>query len=118
MQSNVIGRRNILRVFASATALAGVSALGPFAASAAAGRSLYRDAKLPVELRVKDLLSQMTLEEKVAQTVQADIGSITPDEMRQYHLGSILAGGNSAPGGKQYADAKSWLALADEFHGA
>ena len=70
------------------------------------------------ENRIRALLAAMTLEEKVAQTVQADIGSITPDEMRQYHLGSILAGGNSAPGGKQYADAKSWLALADEFHRA
>jgi beta-glucosidase len=69
MQSHVIGRRNILRIFASATALAGVSALAPFAASAATGRSLYRDAKLPVELRVKDLLSQMTLEEKVGQII-------------------------------------------------
>jgi beta-glucosidase len=71
-----------------------------------------------IEDRIRTLLAAMTLEEKVAQTVQADIGSITPDEMRQYHLGSILAGGNSAPGGKQYADAKSWLALADEFHRA
>ena len=70
------------------------------------------------EDRIRALLAAMTLEEKVAQTVQADIGSITPDEMRQYHLGSILAGGNSAPGGKQYADAKSWLALADDFHRA
>jgi beta-glucosidase len=71
-----------------------------------------------IEDRIRALLAAMTLEEKVAQTVQADIGSITPDEMRQYHLGSILAGGNSAPGGKQYADAKSWLALADDFHRA
>ncbi len=71
-----------------------------------------------IENRIRALLAAMTLEEKVAQTVQADIGSITPAEMRQYHLGSILAGGNSAPGGKQYADAASWLALADDFHRA
>ncbi len=71
-----------------------------------------------IERRISVLLAAMTLEEKVAQTVQADIGSITPAEMRQYRLGSILAGGNSAPGGKQFADAKSWLALADEFHRA
>jgi beta-glucosidase len=85
---------------------------------------IWPDAQWPfrtdpaVESRIRTLLAAMTLEEKVAQTVQADIGSITPDEMRRYHLGSILAGGNSAPGGKQYADAASWLALADEFHRA
>jgi beta-glucosidase len=71
-----------------------------------------------IEERIRALLATMTLEDKVAQTVQADIGSITPEDMRRYRLGSILAGGNSAPGGKQFADAASWLALADEFHRA
>ncbi len=71
-----------------------------------------------IERRIRTLLDAMTLEEKVAQTVQADINSITPDEMRRYHLGSILAGGNSGPNGKPYADASEWLALADAFHRA
>ena len=34
----------------------------------------------------------MTLEEKVGQLVQADIASVTPDDLRTYPLGSILAG--------------------------
>ena len=71
------------------------------------------DAEL--ERKVDELLASMTLEEKVAQTIQADIGSITPDELRQYRLGSILAGGGSDPGGKYDAPAKDWLALADAF---
>ena len=36
------------------------------------------------------------LEEKVGQIIQADIASITPEDLRTYPLGSILAGGNSA----------------------
>ena len=36
-----------------------------------------------LERKVDTLLASMTLEEKVAQTIQADIGSITPDEHRQ-----------------------------------
>jgi beta-glucosidase len=30
----------------------------------------------------------MSVEEKVGQTIQADIASITPDELRKYPLGS------------------------------
>jgi len=44
-----------------------VLALGIWPAMAAAQRPAYRDAKLPIERRITDLLSRMTLEEKVAQ---------------------------------------------------
>lgn len=71
-----------------------------------------------IEARVAELLSRMTLEEKVGQLIQADIASIDPDDLRRYPLGSILAGGNSAPDGKAYATAQEWLALADAFHAA
>lgn len=71
-----------------------------------------------IEARIRALLASMTLEEKVAQTVQADINSITPGEMARYRLGSILAGGNSGPGGKPFATRAEWLRLADDFHRA
>ncbi|MBA1041474.1 1,4-beta-D-glucan glucohydrolase, partial [Escherichia coli] len=51
------------------------------------------------EAFVTELMSRMTLEEKVGQTIQADIGSIKPEDLLTYPLGSILAGGNSSPGG-------------------
>ena len=68
-----------------------------------------------LERRVDALLATMTVEEKVGQIIQADIGSITPDEVRKYRLGSILAGGGSDPGGKYNAAPQAWLDLADEF---
>lgn len=68
---------------------------------------------LAVEARVAELLEKMTLEEKVGQVIQADIASVTPEEVKQYHLGSILNGGNSAPGNDNRTAAKNWLALAD-----
>lgn len=71
-----------------------------------------------IERRVEELLAAMSLEEKVGQVIQADIASITPEEVRRYRLGSVLAGGNSAPDGRQYATAEAWLALADAFHAA
>ncbi|WP_239024846.1 glycoside hydrolase family 3 protein [Sphingomonas corticis] len=77
---------------------------------------LARDAA--VERRIADLVRRMTLEEKVGQVIQADIASVTPDDVRRYHLGSVLNGGNSGPGGDDLAPAPKWLALADAFYAA
>ena len=74
---------------------------------------LSRDAQL--EARVDALLATMSMEEKVGQIVQGDIDSITPDDLRKYRLGSILAGGNSDPGKKYNAAPSEWLALADAY---
>jgi beta-glucosidase len=71
-----------------------------------------------LERRVQAHLERMSVEEKVGQIVQADIGSVTPDDARRYHLGSILAGGNSDPGGSHRATPREWLTLADAFHRA
>ena len=68
-----------------------------------------------VEQRISMLINKMTLEEKVGQTIQADIGSVTPDQVREYHLGSVLNGGNSAPGSDNRTTPDAWVALADEF---
>lgn len=77
---------------------------------------LAEDAAL--EKRITDLMATMTVEEKVGQLVQGDIASITPDDVRKYRLGSILAGGNSDPGGRYDASPAEWLALADAFYEA
>jgi beta-glucosidase len=71
-----------------------------------------------IEKRVRDLLSAMTLEEKVGQVIQGDISTVTPDDVRQYHLGSVLNGGGSAPGNDEFAEPAKWLALADAFYAA
>lgn len=77
---------------------------------------LPQDAAL--EARVQALLASMPLEQKVGQIVQADIGSATPEDVRRYRLGSILAGGNSDPGGRYDATPAQWLALADAYYRA
>jgi beta-glucosidase len=71
-----------------------------------------------VETKIDALMSKMTLEQKVGQTIQADSASITPEEVKKYRLGSVLSGGNSAPGPLPYADAQTWLASADEYYNA
>ncbi|WP_106792189.1 glycoside hydrolase family 3 protein [Aquimarina sp. Aq78] len=71
-----------------------------------------------IEAQIDDLLPKLTLEQKVGQVIQADNGSITPEEVKKYRLGSVLSGGNSAPGPLPYADPKTWLAMADEYYNA
>jgi len=71
-----------------------------------------------LERKIRNLLSTLSVEEKVGQVVQGDIASITPEDVRKYRLGSIFAGGNSDPGGKYNATPAQWLALADAFYDA
>jgi len=71
-----------------------------------------------LEKRLDEVMAQMSVEEKVGQTIQGDIASTTPDDVRKYHLGSILAGGSSDPGGKYNAAPGEWLKLADAFYDA
>ncbi len=71
-----------------------------------------------LERRVQRLLAGMSVEDKVGQIVQGDIASVTPDDVRRYRLGSVLAGGNSDPGGDYRATAAQWVALADAFYDA
>ena len=66
-----------------------------------------------VESFVERLLAQLTVEEKVGQMVQAEFESATPDDVREYKLGSIIAGGDAAPGKNVRAKAAEWLALTD-----
>jgi beta-glucosidase len=67
------------------------------------------------ETRITELLKQMSLEEHVGQVIQTDIGAVTPEDLRRYPLGSILAGGDSGPHGDERAVPAVWAALAREF---
>lgn len=71
-----------------------------------------------MESRIAGLLQQMTLEQKIGQMTQPDIRDVTPDDVRRYRLGSVLNGGGAFPGGKKYAQASDWVALADRYYEA
>ena len=79
---------------------------------------VHHDPAVPdaaTERRIADLIARMTLEEKIGQMVQGDICCTTPEDMRRYHLGAVLNGGNSGPGGDDKAPAAAWLKLADAY---
>lgn len=67
------------------------------------------------EEAIDGLIARMTLAQKVGQVIQPDISSIEPADLRKYPVGSILAGGNSGPGGNDRASAAEWDALVREF---
>ncbi len=71
-----------------------------------------------IEAQIDAIMAKMTLEQKVGQTIQADSGAVTAEEVKQYRLGSVLSGGNSAPGPLPYAAAETWLATADAYWNA
>jgi len=69
------------------------------------------------EARITALMARMTLEEKVGQMIQGDIGSVKPEDLRRYPLGSVLAGGSSPPlGAPDRAPAAPWIATARAFN--
>lgn len=69
-----------------------------------------------VQPGLDELMRSLSVEEKVGQIIQADIGSVTPEDVRQYRLGSILNGGDSGPGGNDLAPPGAWLEAADAFY--
>ncbi|CAA3008174.1 beta-glucosidase 3B [Olea europaea subsp. europaea] len=74
---------------------------------------VYKDAKQPIGVRVKDLLSRMTLEEKIGQMAQIDRVAATADIMKKHYLGSIISGGGSAP--LPHATAADWVKMVNDF---
>lgn len=68
------------------------------------------------EAQIDALLERMSVEEKVGQMMQPELRNVTPEDVRNYHLGSILNGGGSYPHGNKSASAAEWLELADAFY--
>ncbi|MCK7598588.1 glycoside hydrolase family 3 C-terminal domain-containing protein [Microbulbifer sp. CAU 1566] len=71
-----------------------------------------------VEARIDALLAKMSTEEKVGQMIQVEIRSATPEDVKQYHIGSILNGGGAFPYDNKHASVADWVALADEYYNA
>ena len=94
-------------------------------ASAVADPSIWPEAHSPAaisdaasEARIEAILARLTLRQKVGQVIQADISTITPEDLAHYPLGSILAGGNSGPYGNERGSAADWDRLVSAFRAA
>src|SRR5574343_1826512 len=58
-----------------------------------------------MEARIAKIVAGMTLAQKVGQITQPEIKFITPEQVREYYIGSVLNGGGSWPQGNKYATA-------------
>jgi beta-glucosidase len=115
----------VLAVLAALVAILGGVRSGAPSTARADSVPPYRDASLPVDQRVQDLLSRMTLKEKVGQMGQINVGVLqgdptTPwdrgplnadqlnDVLNVNQIGSILSGGGAWPpvgdDGRAWAD--------------
>ncbi|GGM46445.1 beta-glucosidase [Longimycelium tulufanense] len=95
-----------------ATALV-LSTLAPTMATADTSRFPYQDPDLPVPERVADLMSRMSLEDKLGQMTQVERTALgNRQDLATYRIGSILSGGGSAPSPNT---ATAWADMYDEF---
>lgn len=79
-------------------------------------RKPQRDAVL--EARVDAALKTLTLSQKVGQMTQPEIRAITPAEVREYGIGTVLNGGGGWPGDDRAATPAQWRALSEQFQAA
>lgn len=60
--------------------------------------SVYKQENQPIDKRVQDLLSQMTLDEKIGQMALVDKGSLKNiNDVSRYYLGGVLSGAGAKP---------------------
>lgn len=81
------------------------------------GQSLDKQAvnSEAVDRRVDDLLKSMTLAEKIGQMTQPETNSVTPQEVTEYALGSVLSGGGGNPTPN---DVAHWRKMVGDYQAA
>lgn len=77
------------------------------------GPIIYKDPNQPVEARVKDLMSRMTLAEKIGQMTQIERVNATFDVMKNFLIGSVLSGGGSVPA--KNATPQQWIEIVNDI---
>lgn len=76
----------------------------------------YKDPKQPLNVRINDLLSRMTLAEKIGQMSQIARENATAEVINKYFIGSVLSGGGSVPAPK--ASVETWVNMVNEMQKA
>jgi beta-glucosidase len=62
--------------------------------------------------KVEQLLARMTIEQKIGQMTQPERMACTPEDVKEFHIGSVLSGGGSCPGDNRPAD---WVEMNDAY---
>ncbi|XP_031505420.1 uncharacterized protein LOC116267693 [Nymphaea colorata] len=73
----------------------------------------YKDPRKPLNVRIRDLMSRMTLAEKIGQMAQIDRVLSTPDVVKSYFIGSLVSAPGASP--RPQATAQDWIDMVNEF---
>ncbi len=68
-----------------------------------------------LKAKVELLLSKMTLEQKIGQMTQVERMTCTPEQVKEFHIGSVLSGAGSLPENNLPED---WVKMNDAFWSA
>lgn len=71
-----------------------------------------------MEANITQILSKLSLEQKVGQMIQPHIGAVTPEEVKSYNIGSVLNGGGQNPNDNPDSKPEDWVQLAERFYQA
>ncbi|GMI81736.1 hypothetical protein like AT3G47000 [Hibiscus trionum] len=77
---------------------------------------VYKNPNAPIEDRIKDLVSRMTLQEKIGQMTQIELCVATLDDVRNLSIGSMVSGAGKAPLEKVMPS--DWAETVDRFQQA
>lgn len=105
--------KRILRIFLILASLLTACGSADPAPTPTASIPVYQDTAQPANMRAQDLLSRMTLEEKIGQMTQVENNSLaaTPEDVTTMYIGSVLSGGASLPSNEP----KDWRDLVESF---
>ena len=78
-------------------------------------RATYSDLGMTIEEKVEKLVKAMSLEEKVGQMIQPDRSSASPDEIKEYFIGSVFSGGGNAP---KPNTKEGWFKMCEDYQAA
>lgn len=76
---------------------------------------MSEDPQRAIEARADALLARMSLAQKLGQMLQPERKSVTPDDVREFGIGSVLSGAGSCPGENRAGD---WIAMNDAYWAA
>ncbi|GER54053.1 glycosyl hydrolase family protein [Striga asiatica] len=75
----------------------------------------YKDPKRPMNVRIKSLVEQMTLKEKIGQMAQIDRPNVTPEILREYSIGSVISAAGSTPREDHRATPEEWVDMVNGY---
>ncbi len=116
MNCSNFGRVVCLTVCALACSVQAQTSAAPLTDWPHVSSAIPKDAK--IEAEVARIVSGMTLAQKIGQMTQPEIGSVTPEQITQFYIGSVLNGGGSWPKANKQALIGDWVDLANQYYNA